>query len=426
MALDVETGTFTKNNGGVNGETDTITTSFQPKAIIIWGVLQQTAESEVRADASFSHGFSDGTNHRCVDVRSEDNVARSDYRRAQNNDGVLGFLDPGGTGFLAKASVVFNASDFTITWDIANTDASRIHYIIYGGADITGVQVSDFTKSTTTTPPDVNQSITTDADVQNITAGEGVVFFLHSHQTAFNSAVNDLFLQLGAASDTTEEAVFASAGDDNDAVGAPLCGNQGDHCILGYGPTAAVIDYRAEFNGFDADGFDVNWTINDAAADIISFMIIKGGKWQVGVETANTSTGNKVTTTGHQPKSLLVVGNLQTTAVLEDIDQSHNMGASDATTETSGAWTDKDGAATMNVGRASSITKLARHFTVPTTGAPTVDGEANVDSFNPTDFTLNWTDAAADLYRFMWIIAGDGAPPPARRRFPQKPINLRY
>ena len=409
MVLETETGTFTKDSTGTDGATNVISTSFQPKAIIMWGVLQQTSDTESGGNASFSHGFSDGVNHRCVDIRLEDNVARSDYRRAQNNDGVLGFLDPGGVGFLAKASVVFNVADFTVTWDLNDTSASRIHYIIYGGSDITGVQVSDFVKDSSGTQP-INQSITTDADVQNITAGQGIVFFLHCHKTAFNTEANDLFLQLGAASDTTEEALFSSAGDDNDAVGDPICANRSDKCIIGYGPATTTLQYEAEFNGFDLAGFDVNWTTNDLIADIISYMIIKGGKWEVGTETAGTVTGNKVTTTGHLPKSLLVVNNLQTaTGIVENIDQSYNIGASDATTETSGAWTDNDGSATTEIGRASSITKLARILNQDTAGAPTIDGEANVASFNATDFTLDWTNAAAALYRFMWVIAGNQA-----------------
>lgn len=405
MALDVETGTFTKDNSGTDGATDVVSTSFQPKALIIWGVLQQVADSENGGDASHSLGFSDGTNSRCVDVRSEDAIARSDYLRVSNNDAVLGFLDPAGTGFLAKASVVFNASDFTVTWNLNNTDASRIHYIIYGGSDITGVQVGDFVKTTAAQP--ANQSITTDADVQNITPGEGIVFFLHARRNAFNITTNDIFTQLGAASDTTEEAVFAAGGDDNDAVGQPFLFNLDDACIIGTGTASGGINYEGEFNGFDALGFDINFRLNDGVTDIISFMIIKGGKWEVGTETAGTATGNKVTTTGHQPKGLLVIGNKQTvTGFSQGIDQSYNIGASDATTETSGAWTDQDGAIDMIVGGSSSITKLARILNALNT--PTVDGEANVASFNALDFTLDWTNAASAAFRFMWVIAGDG------------------
>jgi len=424
MALDVEVGTFTKDYTGTDGATDVVSTGFQPKAIIIWGVLQQTTDNQNAGDASHSLGFSDGTNSRCADIRSEDVVARSDYLRSTNNDAVLGFLNPGGTGFLTKGSVVFNAADFTITWDINNTDASRIHYIIYGGADITGVQVSDFVKTTTAQP--TNQSITTDADVQNITTGQGIVFFLHARKTAFNSTTNDIFTQLGAASDTTEEAVFAAGGNDNTTTASPTSANLGDACIIGQNTSSSAIEYEDEFNGFDALGFDVNFRVNDAVADLISFMIIKGGKWEVGVETAGIVTGNKVTTTGHQPKGLLILGNKQTaTGVDSAIDQSYNVGVSDATTETSGAWTDEDAAADMKVGRTSSITKSARIFDINTFGIPTINGEANIASFNATDFTLNWTNAAVAAYRFMWIIAGDGEAGVALVRIVDETVNPR-
>ena len=141
------------------------------------------------------------------------------------------------------------------------------------------------------------------------------------------------------------------------------------------------------------------------------FFIIKGGRWEVGNDTAKiTTTGTKATTTSFKPKGLFLFNTARVATGIADEDITMNIGASDDTNETSGSMTDDDGATTTEIGIMSSSTKCLRVFNVLTQAALM---EANVDSFNALNFTLNYTTVDSNAYKFGWIIIGNLTEPVA-------------
>lgn len=411
MAIDVETGHFTKNNGGVTNETNVVSTAFQAKALIVWASYESESNAETDDHAILAIGFSDGTNHRAICSRHEDAVTMSDVAMALRNDACIAFILPTSETITSRASVAFNAIDITFTWNVADTKATIIHYIIYGGADITGVQVGDFTKSIAAEP--VDQQITTDSDVQSITEGKGVVFIFDARENSMNSINSNESLSFGMATGTAKEVSMWEGNDDNTASSEQRFAYEEDKIVIGRSAQTGVLRYTGEFNGFNSTGFKVNWTTNNTEANIIPFLIIKGGQWEVGNETASTSVTTKATTTVFQPKGLFNIVTPRTATGLSQQDLAVTVGAAGSTTtEESAGITDKDAAAIMETGASSNITHCTRVLNATTT-APTVNGEAQLDGFNALDFTLDWTDAATALFKFLWCVCGDEAAPAA-------------
>lgn len=413
MALDIEPGTFTKDSTGTDGATNVVTTSFQPKAIIMWASKLATSDVITGGHCIFSYGFSDGSNHRSVAVRHEDAVARSDSLHTTRNDAIITLMDPGSSGILARGSIVFNANDFTVTWDLNDTVATRVHYIIYGGTDITGVQVGDFAKTTAAAP--VTQSITVDADVQNIEEGKGILFVAGNNDNGFNTAINNGEMYIGMATKNSEVGSIWEGNDDNTARSEQAHSYADTEVILSRDPVeAGIIKFRGRFGEFTPTGFDINWINNINTAIPISFLIIKGGKWQVGHETIRTTNGTKATITDFKPKGLFSFGVKAISFGFGRKSLSWNVGASDGAIESSAAALDEHNADPTENGSASSITKCVRVFDNDFVDPPVVNSEAHVDSFNSNDFTLDWTDTNNDLeWKFVWCVCGDaGVAPP--------------
>lgn len=413
MALDIEPGTFTKDSTGTDGATNVVTSSFQPKAIIMWASKLSTSEVITGGHCIFSYGFSDGSNHRSVAIRHEDAVARSDSLHTARNDAVITLMDPGSSGILARGSIVFNANDFTVTWDLNDTVATRVHYIIYGGTDITGVQVGDFAKTTAAAP--VTQSITVDADVQGISEGQGILFVAGNNDIVFNNESNDGDMHIGMATKNSEAGNLWEGNDDNTARTTQVVSYADTEILLSRDPvTPSIKKFRGRFGEFTSTGFDINWIDSINSAIPISFLIIKGGKWQVGHEIVRTTNGTKATTTDFKPKGLFSFGVKRNAFGFGNKSLSWNVGASDGVIESSAAALDEHNADPSEGGSASSITKCVRVFDNDFVDPPVVNSEAHVDSFNSNDFTLDWTDTANDIeWKFVWCVCGDsGGPPP--------------
>jgi hypothetical protein len=179
-----------------------------------------------------------------------------------------------------------------------------------------------------------------------------------------------------------------------------------------------TLIYEGEFNGFDASGFDINWTTNDAQGTLISYLIIKGGKWQAGQDTTKTSTGTKATTTDFQPQSLLTSNAFRTGTAWTGTRAHMALGLADGTTEAANVSADEDNLGTSVCTNWSSITKAQGEI-----ATTVVLEEADLDSFNATDFTLDWTTASGVAIRFMWVVCADAAGAPPSRVTYQTMVN---
>lgn len=407
MALDVETGTFDADATDVDDATQNVSVGFDPKALIIWGSKLATTNADTKATALFSRGFvDDADNNGCQSSQNLDGSSAVSVRRKSSSSLAVQFYSSTSQIIEKAATIALGTAQFTLTWSTNDLNAPKMHWIAFGGADITGTRTSTFVKSVTT--PNVVQSVNvTDSDVKNITAGEGVLFMIASN-TINDNNVNDSANPFGMATKTDEMGSNDYTNDKNAGQSEARQGFQDVKILEVWNSTSGTLLFTGEFDGFDADGFDIDWTTNNAVATVIFYLIIKGGKWQVGNDTHKiTTTGTKATTTDFQPKGVIIsqVGRTANGIAREDV--SHNFGAAaSTTTETSGGFTDDDTADPTVIGIMSSITKIAR---VLRSTDRVVLSEAQLDSFNSTDFTLDYTTVDSNAYKFTWCVCGDAA-----------------
>ncbi len=399
MALLCQAGTFTKDDSGVDDTAQDVALPFDPKALIIWGEHLATSDTDTSQDHFFSIGFVDDadTNY-CINSISEDGVARSDCDTHARSTVAINFIS-NGAFVQAKAAVTLGTGKFTATWGINDTVASKIHYIAYGGDDITGTQLG------TIDAPIVagNQSYVLDADVQNIRSGRGVVFFLTGSLLDWEGLYIDSSVGLGVTNGSAQGGIYATELNNADPT-TPRDQWREDACVIAHDVADGSVRAKAVFNGFDSSGFDLDWITTIGSVQKVAYLIIKGGRWQVGTGTAKTTAGLKTEATYWKPKGLFTLGMARTAEGISAENVSFQLGAMDGTNEASGGFTEQSGVGTTNIGTMSSITKTLR---VMDASDQSVLVEADLDSFNDNDFTLDYTTVDGSAYKYTWVACND-------------------
>ena len=299
MALDVETGYFTKDSSNVDATTQEITTGFTPKAIIMWSNVRTTTTDETSEDDSgVSYGFSDGTNDRAEYGGGDHGSGSADAHSSLRDDAVFVELGFNSNTVEARASIAFGTDKFTLTWDVASVTASIIHYIIYGGADLTDVDVDHVALTAGTGSQSVATSINT-ADI---------VFFAGIAQTTIPNEGSRIGISYGAAISSTKEFCSNWKMDNGDTIGIHSGSFNNDACIRIHATNGTTIIGEADFTNFTSSGFDLNKT-DDFNGRIAIYLTMKGGQWEVGDDVAKiTTTGTKTYTTAFQPEGVMIYG----------------------------------------------------------------------------------------------------------------------
>ena len=398
----VETGTFSKV---VTPTTlQSVAVGFQPKALIIWGYRRATTDTDTAISASGSWGIvDDEDNNACVFWQDEDGNFLTQTSEGTNTTSSITFLDDLANLLVrSRATITLTPSGFDISWTTQDTVASRLHFIAYGGDDITGTQVRGFTLPSIVPP--LTQSVTTDADTQNIVEGNGVLF-IGSNVKGLGSIGSDIHSGIGMATKTTAEGCVGISARHARPTSEVKQVYSETNIIETVNTIGAALIWQAGFGGFTASGFDLDWIVNLIGFRGI-YLIIKGGQWESGNEAARTTVGKKATTTTFEPNGLFTLSMLRTSEGFGIEDMNENIGAVDGLTNVSGGMTDEAGVfavGTSNVGVMSSSTKVVR-YNSPVNQA--ILTEAQLLSFNPTNFTLDWTTADGNPYKFLWLICG--------------------
>ena len=402
MVLSVEVGQFTKDATNVDGATQNISTGFDPKAIIVWGTRLQTSNGLGDGDVSYSHGFSDGTNNVCNGSDGEDGVGTEVSQLTIRNNRCIFFGAVSGGATDASATITFGTNQFTVTWNTNDSVATVINYIVIGGSSITGVQAGSFLKSTAGAP--VTQNVTIDSDVQNIDANGGVVFFASPDHDTLNNMTGDLDIGLGVAVPSSGEGQYHISNDTGVGTSEVFQTYSESKCMVITDSDSGVLQAEADFTSITTT-LNITWTTNDAQASPIIFLIIKGGRWQTGNETALTAGSTKDTTTLFTPTGLITIAGRRTTEGTSQQTGSFVIGARANSTEICGGFSELDANTTMFYGRTLSNTK-AIQILDQGAGAPTVNGEADA-SFGTNKFTMDWTNLASSAWKFLWVVMAD-------------------
>lgn len=292
--LDVwaKVGTWTKSAG----VSTTVIGSLPdaPKGLILWGSGLAGASMGTWNESWGSViGFSDGTNHRCIGATENDNVSTTEAARQINNK-IFHLVDPTtSTGLPTtneQATVTFNATDATLTWDVT-TSATTGFYFVFGGDDIENVAVRDFQAGTT-----IGNTIVeyTGVGFQGDFAMFLASFNFLSAVTTMTSS-SSLVQSVGAKAGTDPLKCWFAAVRSFDNLGSASNGRlQRTGKLLGTMSTSAnEVQQYAEWDSWTDDGFKLKWPDPPSATNFItSALIVKGGKWETGntIQPASTSS----------------------------------------------------------------------------------------------------------------------------------------
>lgn len=401
MALTVDTGIVNANTGSA---TTTITVTAQGKAIILFTAGQTAEELDTAANAMWSIGFSDGTNHRSIAWASDDNVATTNVGKTLRTTAAVEILSDGTpTSVRTVTGVAFtSATVTTLTWDGTPAAAYKVGFIQFGGSDITNVLVGTHTMANST-----GDKTETGVGFQ----GDFGVF-LFSKQTAAGTAVL-ANLSLGFVTRVNDGATsrarqFGMSWGIDDAanmtanIDAVSYTNNAN--FLSYITNGAeTIDVLAQFGtsavplGFASDGFRYNISNASATnAELLPYLIIKGGQWDVGTTTEPTAGDRTITGMAFQPKSLFLAHTAATANA--------TVTATFATSEVGVATSTSTEANIMADQQDAFLNTAVRRWTSSTV---ITSQSANFSVFTADGWTINGSGGSA--FQLGWFAAGDNA-----------------
>jgi hypothetical protein len=413
LALAFEKGVFTANTSTGNQTISLIDTGFGTvKAIMLW-TASETAEGDNSQEAIWSHGFGTyrgSTPQRCaVTAFATNGVPNTVTSTGFRMSSILRTYFNGTPSVDSDADLVsLGSAQFVINWTDAPTNAIKVHYIAWGGSDITDALVSaidmttgtgnqDFTLASGFGKPDLCLSIgsnpgTTDVD-----------------QT-FGSPI-----YLGAGKSDSEQ--FISSFVDEDGVADVRVGSyQAGDAIVGYiNDTTtflkAALGPRANW---PTDGIRLNKVTNSlggtSRAGLLSF---RGSFTSVlGSGTAPTAapTVDQDLPVGATPRGAVFVhsnvpANSSIEATHADLG-TWGIGATDGTREGWAGIGDDDAATDTDTHRHHSESKAIKMFTPSTSG--TLASEAD-SSFNGNNVRLSWADTDTVEREYRYVLFGDAS-----------------
>lgn len=387
MAVSVQVLNFAANTGGT---TTTVNTSFQGEAVILFS-HGKTTEGESNG-AVFAIGFSDGTRHTRSTWAADNGVSTTNAGFSRDTTGALEILDSGTptapTG-AAITGVAFNATTMVLTFSATPAAAWEISAILFGGADITNTFVGSATALTSTG----NKSIT------GVGFQGDAVFFISQRSTAtFGS---HCLPTLGFATTAAKEWALYGLIADNEVIVPDARSRLVSDASYSAFLAPNLVEFKADFTQWTSDGFDLNFS--DAAASLFdfSYLVLKGGQWDAGVQAKPATATAQTFNVAFTPKA---IGFAMSSAITLDTNADNcitTVGAWDGTTEVyAGAYHNN---AFNTVAKSSGASTKLLHEMNTTTGA---DGTTLA-----ADTVITW-DAAGTAYQVAWWAVGDNAAGP--------------
>lgn len=390
------------NPGGAGADQAYTGVGFQPKALIFFTNNRTSpgtsSDSTQNIDSPMTMlGFSDGTTDACA-LTSDDFTGGNPYYKADRC--IYTYVTGNSTTSLEADVVSLDADGFTLHWYFA-LYAADISVLCLGGSDLTDVKVYTWTGPTST----------------GSTALTGVGF------------QPDAMLMLAGQSFASQAGVgMATGASERGCVSAgyesALCRYQrSDRVIAAVGGTSE-IRFQADLTSFDADGFTLFWDgAESLSTTFCAALLLKGCPMKVGALTEKTTDGtDAITGVGFTPKALLFLSTGKTAGTTIDNSLIDWMtGAATAPSER--AAVEAGGSASLGYAR-SSVTACITH----TEGEHAFSvGEADLSSFDPDGFTLNWTSTDGTARQTFYMAFGSSEAPiaPATGPVLQRPLRRR-
>jgi hypothetical protein len=332
MALDVAIGSFQWTTAAATNTIAETGLGFQPKALILWcqglnsGTDATSSNTDMRGGLGFCAGTTDRVSCSYTDMDFDTN---STCKMGLRTDAALHTTDNAAAldGALDLSS--FDASGFTMVIDTAIAAAIYVHYIAFGGDDLTNATTF--------------QEASPGATGTNATTGIGFqpdVLFTTIYQstTAPNNHAGSASWGFGVAtgSASAENQIIACSARDNQANADTGSYCQSGECVATTQAFGTGVFDRAILSSFDADGFTLNW-LESTAAIQWGGLCMKGGQWKAGNFTSSTTatTTIPVTGAGFAPDGVMTIscGTPESTNDTEDDEARFSIGAGLSTTD---------------------------------------------------------------------------------------------
>jgi len=298
----------------------------------------------------------------------------------------------------AEASLPgWSASNFTLDWTTNDGQPSVVHYVVIGGPQVTA-KVVTWLAPTAPGMKTVSGIGFTPEAVLHFYPGWG-------YDEAPDTNVTNAVIGLGAMDKTGAEWAIQAGSVHNVSPTVATRAQRTDSALYSYTDTGPAVTKDAKFVSMNADGFTLNFTTANSAASHIYSLALGGLKASVGTfnKATGTAPASQSVTSGFQPGALLLAS-YQTTAQASGTSVatgSFGLGASDGTNEASSAVVADDNVATASV---QGIDKTSKVFIKMNT--PPLDAEADLASFGPTGFTLNWTTSDPIASQICFLALG--------------------
>jgi hypothetical protein len=294
------TGSFLTGTGAAASTVAVAGLGFQPKLVLFYWNGSATSGDEIttgnlRCGGGYAASTSDRRN---VGGQSEHGPTTMNTDHQAGDESCIRVLSTAGALAGALDLQSMDAGGFTLVVDTQMAADMRVHYMAFGGDDITNVQGGEFLEPAATG----NQATTGVGFQPDIIFTFGVPMTgTPPNQGAFNIGY------FGAAISSSAMGVIAWGDENNIGTSDTGCVNDKDHCVARIDAAVGSQVARAALVSMDVDGFTLNWVSRAFTGVHYFYVAVKGGSWAIGqFDTAtDTSTVRTVSGLSFEPKGLL-------------------------------------------------------------------------------------------------------------------------
>lgn len=390
----VETGTFGTGTGLPASSVNVTSLSFTPKFILfLWG--GRTAAGAAEGDHKWGMGYAVSSSDRGGVTSQSDHAATTMAADSQEfDDSCIKMLTITGTVDGAMDFTSMNSGGFTMVVDDAFAANYLVHYIAFGGADITNaasaqINLSSGDKTTIGFQPDV-----------------AFVFCRGETATAVNVSSGWSTYSFGVVDTALTNYVLAGSTEDGqpDSDTESYC--RAGECLADAGN--GIVSMRGAITAWLSNGFTYSDIESGGSTITARVLCVKGGRWKAGDILSATGVGAfGETGVGFTPVGGVFASHnkAQSTADTVQATDERSVGFAvqnaQVIVQNYVAVLDKDGSAAADVGVSQNTTGCYGNLSTATTIA--VEGVGGVTAFGPDGFTFQMSDADP-VQSFIWYL----------------------
>lgn len=367
------------------------------KALILWTVART---NEVTAsDYYYGIGVSDMSASIALAASSKDEVSPSSSSRRMAPKAMT--LVQWGEVTVAEADLVSsNSSTFTLNWTVSNGQSYIIHYIAIGGPQVAAKLVNWQTPMSPSAKAVTGVGFQPEA-VLHFHAGSS---FVGAPPLSMTNAV----VGIGAMDTSGLQWAIQSSETSGVTTSVATRAQRTSAAVYMYSDSSpASVTKEASIASMNPDGFTLNFTTANTDATQVYSLALAGLKARAATfdKTTATEPASQSVVTAFQPGALFLASyqKAATSGTVRESIYDLGIGASDGVRKASSTITAAHGVQTTAT---NCLDKTSKVFLMM--NQPPLDGEADLTSFDPNGFTLNWTmnDAVASQICFLAL----GAP----------------